>query len=191
MTKSYLLAAALALTGLISCKQEKAEQVPPAPSNYIVVDPGQFKEKGQLVPVATAQTWVNTYQEYASRLFYSNPENGKLEKAATVNGFTFRTSDLLAALGIKASSATTPHVRGYLGIDPATQSLKIFFVAVKNANLDTIPRVAGTDVFFRTGNKGVGGADDPDIVLDLNYPCPTLCPEGGFTPPPGLSQVKK
>jgi hypothetical protein len=179
---SLLFTALICAFSLFSCNQsnttEKEQSSAPA-QNYIVIDPAQLKEKGQLVHVDTAVNWVRTYQKFMSDLYWLDPATGKYVGVDTLNylnGFTFRTSDLLAALNVKETKLTTPHIRGYFGIDPVTGKRKIFFVGVMNANLDTVPRKAGKDVYFRTQATGNGLADPGDYVLDLNYPCPTLCP---------------
>jgi hypothetical protein len=177
---SFLFTVLICACSLFSCQQDGAttQEQSTAPKDYIVINPDQLTEKGQLVPVDTAVSWVSTYQKFMSDLYWLDPATGKYVSVDTLNylnGFTFRTSDLLAALDVKETKITTPHIRGYFGID-ATGKRKIFFVGVMNANLDTVPRKAGRDVYFRTQSGGNGLTDPGEYVLDLNYPCPTLCP---------------
>lgn len=168
MRNSFLSAAVMtSMLFLFACTPSDApvqERTVVADSNYILIDASQLKEQAQLVPLDTALTWMKTYRKL---------------NIDTLHSFTFRTSDLLVALGIKAT-ASTQHIRGYFGVEPKTHLRKLFFVGVVGANLDTFPRQPGRDVFFRNAAGKANAVNDAtQYVLDLNYPCPTLCPPEG------------
>jgi hypothetical protein len=167
-----LLTAALGLCMLFGCNQKNpatTDQVAAARQDYIPVEPSQIKDPKQLVPLDTANLWAKTYWDAMVKLYGA-------DSAKIVKGFTFRTSDLLAPLGVK-STPNTPHIQGRFGINPHTNEAKLFFVGILDANLDIEPRQAGRIVYFRKATNGQL-TDGGDNVLDLNYPCPTLCPGG-------------
>jgi len=90
------------------------------------------------------------------------------------NAFTFQTVDLLSALGIALNGdqdINEYHVRGYFGLDE-NNNMKILFVVAVGANLNVTPQIAGQDAYFVWSNDDTYQA----FVLDLNYPCPPLCP---------------
>ncbi len=122
---------------------------------------------GELCPVQIARQWKANYQNYQDSLLKAAGQSFRPFASA----FTFQTNDLLVALGIPTTTKTNyRHVRGYFGIDENGNS-KIFFVGVDGADFKA--NIAGTDIFFSCSKQQ---NNDQEFVLDLNYPCPTLCP---------------
>jgi hypothetical protein len=110
------------------------------------------------------------YQQLVSSLKDSN--NVAVTSNQLANGFTFQTIDLLNALGITYDPDINEfHVRGYFGLDE-TGNMKILFVAAVGADLNAPHKKAGQDAYFIWANN----SSDLPFVLDLNYPCPPLCP---------------
>lgn len=178
---TLLLAVVTATLALCSCQQPKTAKHVLADSTlgFIPIDTSVIKQHSQLVPADTGISWANAFNTYADELYRKNAKGEfiKVERDSLPRIFTFRTSDLLAALGLNNTSPNTNHIRAYLGIDALGQR-KLFFVGVVGANLNGSSITPGTDVFFRPETNSVGDPGDPgDLVLDLNYPCPTLCPE--------------
>ena len=162
------------------------ENAAPAITNAVIVDLSTLNPN-QLVPAAKTIEWKKNYENFFDSLRIRRVDSKgdtsyvSLTENELVKGFTFRTSDLLAALGINSDSAKSKHIRGYFGID-SSGNRKMFFVAAINANLDStknVPLNAGSDRFFRNKKSHIIGGDDSDVALDLNYPCPTLCPDNG------------
>ena len=110
------------------------------------------------------------YQQLVTSLKDSNGVAVTSNQLAT--GFTFQTIDLLNALGITTDPNINEfHVRGYFGLDEGG-NMKILFVAAVGADLNATTKIAGQYAYFIWDNNS---ADLP-FVLDLNYPCPPLCP---------------
>ena len=98
--------------------------------------------------------------------------------------FTVRAQDLLMAMGIDYSQLNLPysHVRAYLGYHLG--SFKLFFVPVQGASLCAKPVAqGGADIMLDTlGNPDTlqNVANNSLRVLDLNVPCPNVCPNNSI-----------
>lgn len=157
------------------------------PLDSIQIDTDSLKLAGEMIPVDTAQQWIENYQQYMSTLYKKNEagEMVPLDQTEILNGFTYRTEDLLAVLGIEKNKLANnvPHIRGYFGLTSNTSpfSFKLLLLAAVDASLDKGALSAGKDAYFVAKKKnGLQGTEENGgFVLDLNYPCPTLCPDDG------------
>lgn len=197
MKKNLLLFISICSVILIACqsKQEEATvQKNPNrfdfnPTDSIVVDTDSIKQAGEMIPLDTAKVWIENYQQFMSSLYQKNASGEIVPLAAAdiLHGFTYRTEDLLTALGIENSKLpnNVPHIRGYIGMTSIEGSFtyKLLLLAAVDASLDKKSgnMAAGKDAFFIAKKKSNQGLTDESegFVLDLNYPCPTLCPDNG------------
>jgi hypothetical protein len=172
--RKTLLLAAFGMFVLFACKQTSVpateQNTDPSTLGYVAIDSSDTINPKQLVTHSKSDEWAQAYWKAMVTIY------GK-DSAKITRGFLFRTSDLLAALGLKGSKLKVSHIYGRFGLDSANQP-KIFFVGVTGANLDTVPMNPGKFVYFKKTIGGKLGDGGDDYVLDLNYPCPTLCPEG-------------
>jgi len=159
------------------------------PADSIAIDVDSLKQAGDMVPIETARMWIENYQQFMASL-YKKTEKGEmvaLDASEVLHGFTYRTEDLLAALGIEKAKlpVNVPHIRGYIGMTNASSpfTFKLLLLGAVDANIDPKSSTpsAGKDAYFVAKNKGALKSNDGDegFVLDLNYPCPTLCPDNG------------
>jgi len=150
------------------------------PPDADTVDLSNLKSN-QLVQSDSAIQWKQNYINFMEKLYVldSNGKYVQLTENEKVQGFTFRTKDLLAALGITKSSVrvNAQHIRAYFGIDKAGNR-KMFFVDAYGAKLDNPKALkGGKDLFYRDKNSKSLAGISGTVALDLNYPCPSLCAE--------------
>lgn len=185
MKHSLLLCCILALA-MLACKQNPQQPQTNPNDGPILVDCELLGKR--LVPIVTAQRWIDNYNKFRDSLQYKESGIGgpprAVDATAMSSAFTFQTMDLLSALGIKGDfrDLKSQHVRGYLGKDDLGNS-KMLIVGVLGADTrDSSKMTAGMNLFFQCSSAQRNNAEL--YALDLNYPCPNLCPET-FVPDAG------
>ncbi len=191
----YLLTALVLL--LVACNSNQQEPISKKrhspfrfyPTDSIQIDTDSLKIVGEMIPLDTAQKWIANYQDFMSTLYRKNSsgEMVPLGESEILNGFTYRTEDILSVLGIPKNKLpiNVPHIRGYFGMTNTNGSFtyKLLLLAAVNASLDPKQGAtsAGKDAFFtaKRNNSLKLNDENEGFVLDLNYPCPTLCPDSG------------
>gem|GEM_PF-3138909 len=158
------------------------------PSDSILIDTDSLKIAGEMIPLDTAEKWIANYQAFMSSLYKQDNSGAMvpLTESEILNGFTYRTEDILSVLGIQRNKLpnNVPHIRGYIGMTSTSPvTYKLLLLAAVNASLDPKTGVtsAGIDAYFKAmqNNRLKLNDENDGFVLDLNYPCPTLCPDPG------------
>lgn len=189
--KHSLLFCGLLILGM-ACKQGNKQPEATQDNGSLLVNCELLGKR--LIPIDTAWLWIENYNRFRDSLQYKETGDGgprPVDNNALSTAFTFQTMDLLSALNIPVDANTiqSTHVRGYLGKDSHGNS-KMLVVGVQGANtIEANKMSAGVNMFFKCNAGQHANSNDGELyALDLNYPCPNLCPDGFY---PNNGQKKK
>jgi hypothetical protein len=124
-----------------------------------------------LCPLDSAVTDIATFDTLCKR--FVTDTAGETVPTVPIKGFTIHAADLFAAMGItEYQEPPYAHIRIYLGYR-LNDGFKVYLVPVQGANLaDNEP---GTDLMLNAEGHVNPTAGEPNFVLDLNAPCPSIC----------------
>lgn len=160
--QSAILAVLISTAACNNAKQP--DQPPPGSEPTPVTD--------VLCPLETATTDIATFGALCKE-FVHDTSGGKVEKVP-IKGFTIRSVDLFAAMGMAIPADPPPydHIRIYLAYR-LNDGFKVYLVPVDSANLaDGNP---GRDLVLDSEGHPNPPEGAPRFVLDLNAPCPSIC----------------
>jgi hypothetical protein len=144
-----------------------------------------------LVPDTIANKDIDTFHVINEKAINLFGDQGMADSLTTINAYTIRAEELLAAMGIDSNLVKGKIGYNHIRVYPAYRKgigFKLYIYPVEGANLSK--GIGGYDMVFDKNGKITGrkkgkaywlqGADgDEDgYGLDLNTPCPTTCPPG-------------
>lgn len=125
-----------------------------------------------LCPLDSAVTDIATFGALCEE--FVTDTAGKKVQTPPIKGFTIRSVDLFAAMGMAAPADAPPydHIRIYLAYR-LNDGFKVYLVPVQGADLDS--GKAGSDLILDSEGHPNPPEGAPKFVLDLNAPCPSIC----------------